>query len=914
MHINRKIYSAHVGRIRPVAFTLLALAASQLAFGQTATPAPEQKKDQNNTASTTPVKPEEVVKLDEFVVTGIRRSIEESIATKQEAVSVVESVSSEDIGKLPDISIAESIARLPGLAAQRVAGRASVISVRGLAPDFATTLLNGREQVSTGDNRGVEFDQYPSELISAVVVHKTPEASLVGQGLSGTLDMQTIHPLSFGHQTIALNARYQTNPYSLGAGSKSTGNRYSLTYIDQNADKTIGWAFGYAHLDDPIIARSAGSYGYGSGGSSDPGGLKTFDYWGTNKRNGYTAALEFRPNANFTTSFDAYYSKFKRVETDSGIETNTGWNGGVASGPTYTSTTTDALGTITGATEANVFPLARNIYNSRDDKLQAFGWNARYTMDKWAFVGDISYSRAQRQELNMETNAQYLDNNNNPVVDTVTYNFATGGMPTFKYGLNYADPTHIKVGPAIYGPGYGKSPSTDDKLTSYKIDVSRSFEKIFDTVDFGFNYGDREKFKHQPEAGLSTPNNGWSTLDTSVTYSPADLGFAGAGSSEAWNVPAVLAKYYLPYAPTDNQPWLIPKTWNVQEKIATYYGQLNLNSQQSWGKLRGNIGVQIKSVDQSSHSNIWDDNSGGPKPLTAGKKYTDVLPSLNLAFEFEGNQVLRFAAAKQVARPRLDQMKVSAEVGVDQSTGKPSGTGGNPELDPWRANAFDVSYEKYFDKHKGYFSIAGFYKKLTTYIYDQNNPNFDFSHYILGNPYATTTIGNFKQPLNGQGGNLSGAETSLSLPFNMFSPSLDGFGIVTSYTYNHSSIMIHDNSLGNGSAIALPGLSKSVANMTFYYEKNGFSARISERIRADFIGEVNGFGADRTLTYIKGEHVIDAQIGYDFKTGALKGLGLVLQCYNLNDAPYVEYVGTTDKINYYQKYGRTILFGANFRF
>ena len=108
--------------------------------------------------------------LEEIVVTGIRAGIESAIAVKQEASSIVEAISAEDIGKLPDASIAESISRLPGLAAQRVGGRAQVISVRGLSPDFATTLLNGREQVSTGDNRSVEFDQYPSELISSVLV------------------------------------------------------------------------------------------------------------------------------------------------------------------------------------------------------------------------------------------------------------------------------------------------------------------------------------------------------------------------------------------------------------------------------------------------------------------------------------------------------------------------------------------------------------------------------------------------------------------------------------------------------------------------------------------------------------------------------------------------------------------------
>ena len=122
------------------------------------TPAADQTEQEAAAAK----KRDDAKNLDTVVVTGIRGGIERAIDTKKNATSIVEAVSSEDIGKLPDISIAESIARLPGLAAQRVAGRAQVISVRGLSPDFATTLLNGRELVSTGDNRSVEFDQYPS--------------------------------------------------------------------------------------------------------------------------------------------------------------------------------------------------------------------------------------------------------------------------------------------------------------------------------------------------------------------------------------------------------------------------------------------------------------------------------------------------------------------------------------------------------------------------------------------------------------------------------------------------------------------------------------------------------------------------------------------------------------------------------
>jgi iron complex outermembrane receptor protein len=127
-------------------------------------------------------KVEETIEVIE--VKGFRQSLASSIAIKQESTSFVEAISAEDIGKLPDVSIAESLSRLPGLAGQRVNGRAQVISIRGMGPDFTTTLLNGRQQASSGDNRAPEFDQYPSELINGAVVYKSADASVVGMGLA----------------------------------------------------------------------------------------------------------------------------------------------------------------------------------------------------------------------------------------------------------------------------------------------------------------------------------------------------------------------------------------------------------------------------------------------------------------------------------------------------------------------------------------------------------------------------------------------------------------------------------------------------------------------------------------------------------------------------------------------------------
>jgi iron complex outermembrane receptor protein len=144
-------------------------------------------------------------------VTGIRSAIESAISAKKSADNIVEAISAEDIGKLPDATVAESVARLPGVTAQRnkITGRASSISVRGMSPDFNGATLNGREQASTGDSRGVEFDQFPAELLSQVLIYKTPDAGLVGQGLSSTIDLRTVRPLDFPKRAVAVSYREQ---------------------------------------------------------------------------------------------------------------------------------------------------------------------------------------------------------------------------------------------------------------------------------------------------------------------------------------------------------------------------------------------------------------------------------------------------------------------------------------------------------------------------------------------------------------------------------------------------------------------------------------------------------------------------------------------------------------------------------
>lgn len=164
---------------------------------------------------------------------------------------------------------------------------------------------------------------------------------------------------------------------------------------------------------------------------------------------------------------------------------------------------------------------------------------------------------------------------------------------------------------------------------------------------------------------------------------------------------------------------------------------------------------------------------------------------------------------------------------------------------------------------------------------------------------------------------MSGIELAVSLPFNLITPALNGFGIQASTSVTDSDIKIKDpdnsSSIGDG-PITLPGLSKNVTNLTIYYEAGGFEARVSQRTRSDFIGEIGNFNGNRTLRYVVGESIVDAQIGYNFTQGAYKGLGLLLQVNNLGDTAYQTYAGTKDRPLEYIKYGQTVLFGANYKF
>jgi len=856
------------------------------------------------------------------VVTGIRGSIENSTAIKKDSDQIVEAITAEDIGKLPDVSIAESISRLPGLTAQRVAGRAQVISLRGLAPDFAVTLLNGREQTSTSNDRSAEFDQYPSELIGGVTVYKTPDASMTSAGLSGTIDLRTVRPLDRRGRTIALNARGERNGNgSINDGWSRNGGRFSVSYIDQFLDNTFGVAVGYAHLDSPGQQKEYKSWYWGNNnklpaGNEDVTALKGAEVTATSrqqKRDGLMAVLDWKPNRDLRSVVDLYYSHFDQKEIMRGVM----WNSADSVG--YRDPVIENIGDVrmlTGGTLLNLEPIVRNDANHRKDDLFAAGWNTNWRADKWTLDGDLSYSKAKRKEETSETYAGLGRAGSGAADNNFGFQIPTGaGLPRFTPGVDLANPAIIKLtDPGGWGhDGTMHHPIVEDKLGAAKFNAKRELDNPFlRNVQAGLSYSKRDKSHEDISQRYALKNDrALTTVPGDIIQPSTSLAWAGIPGVLSFDPLAALNRFY-DKMPLDTD--VAQQDWAVTEKQSVGFVRFGIDTELGKIPVRGNAGVQYVHVNQQAEGKAV--NAGVITDLRDGASYHDVLPSLNLNFDlgnYVGDTYLRFGAAKTVARPRMSDMRAGIAAGVSQSTLEWNGSGGNPHLEPWRANSYDLSLEHYLSKGS-YVSAAYFFKDLKSYIYNQQRP-FDFTGFP--NPSTVipiSNIGTINQPANGQGGYVRGVELTASLQLNMLWNRLDGFGVQASASGTESSISPN----GPGTTEKLPGLSGVVANLTVFYEKNGFSARIAERYRSAFRGEVTGLFAQRSFSEILAEKQIDVQVGYEFQDGPYKNLGFLVQVNNLNNQPYQTKQGSAFASGAYAPeryttYGRQVLFGLNYK-
>jgi iron complex outermembrane recepter protein len=889
--------------------------------------APEEETQDNsaNPASPPNAASAEAGEGDEIVVTGFRASLANAVAEKKQRDQIIESVSAEDIGKLPDASIAESIARLPGLTSQRLSGRSNVISIRGFGPDFSQTLLNGREQTSTGDARAVEFDQYPSEVVRQVNVYKSPTASLVGQGLVGTVDIRTIRPLDFGgRQVFAIGARGSyADLGKLNAGSRDKGFRVNATFVDQNAADTFGIALAASYVDEPYQIQEFNAWGYpGAGTDADPyiiGGSKSFVTSTRLKRLGMQGTLQFRPTQALTATVDAFYSNFKDDQTKRGIELPLAWgNASLQPGSGKIENGFLVSGIATG-----VEGVLRNDAQERHANLYSGGLNLNYEGESGfnAFV-DIGYSRTDRNELILESYSGTGFGQNAGARDTIAFQASERGF-FFKPTLNYSDPNLIKLtdpqgwgGGVVPQVGYYNNRIVDDELWQFRGQVEKELEGGFlSAIKAGANYTMRDKSLTPDEALLRLAGGALEApIPSQFLLKPTNLSYLGLGPVVSYD-PRKLLKAGNVYALQSNtaNPDVVAKAYSVHEDLFTVYAQADISADLGSARLTGNFGVQAIHTTQSSEGSVI--SGGAIQPAEAEAKFWDVLPSMNLSLRLPSDLVFRLALAREIQRPRLDQMRIAVGYGFNQQEGIITGSGGNPFLRPTRANAIDFNIEKYFGR-TGYVALQLFYKDLKNFIYDPRETEFDFTGYPLSaadEALVGTRIGRLSTAVNLGGGDLYGAEAAATLPFSVFADALEGFGITGGVSYTKTNIRQDETA----DPEEIPGYSRWVANGTAFFERGGFSVRGSVRHRTTFQGELSGFGGNRTRRRALGETIVDAQIGYDFAAGSsLEGLSVYLQGQNLTDERFATIADPENRLTVldYQIYGRRFLAGFNYKF
>lgn len=894
----------------------------------------------------------EVDELEEITVTGIRAAIMTSVERKRTSSSIVEAISAEDLGKLPDQSIAESIARLPGLAAQRLDGRANVISIRGLAPDFTITTLNGREQVSANNNRAVEFDQYPAELINGVVIYKTPDASLTSQAVGGTVDMQTIKPLAYGEQAVVVNVRGEyADLGALNSGTSATGYRASASYVDQFMDDQLGVAIGYARLFSPTQEERWQAWGFpnAADGNLVLGGTKPYVKSNELTRDGVLGVIEFAPHdSRFRTTIDAYYSRFDDEQTLRGIEIPLAWSGAqLQDGYTVED------GLITQGQFNGVEAVVRNDFVDREAETVALGWNLEYMLsDNWTIQLDVSYSRVDRTESNMETYAGTGRGSGVGATDDLGFNIAPDGNAVFTHNLDYADPALMQLGgPLSWGwglfvagtypndrgqDGFINAPETDDELSAIRLSAEQvTNSNFFSTIEYGARFAKREKslldqgffltlreYDADPESFVTVP------VPDQFLLEPTSLDFIGMGDVLSYDARALFESGA--YIQTDealSTQSRLTNSWTVEEKTVQLYAQANIDTEFGSVPVTGNVGMQAVYTDQSSDGfaartvSVDGANRVVAEAVTEGTDYWDFLPSLNLSFSASDDVKIRLGVAKVLARAPMADMNAGFSFGFDQTALLFTGSGGNPNLQPFKTWQYDLALEYYF-ADGAYFSIAGFYKDILSFPFSQSE-EFDFSDVLGplgedlsfeqedGSVITLSPIGRRDFKDNVDGGKIYGVELSASIPLSIFAEALDGFGILGSASFTDSSI----TDPGSGEDITLPGLSKTVLNGTFYYEKHGFQARASVRHRSSFLGEVSALSLTRTLVDVKAETIVDAQFGYDLSEIGIEGLTALFQVNNLTNQEFVTFLnGDERQVRDYQNYGRNYLFGLNYRF
>ncbi|MBA6416413.1 TonB-dependent receptor [Colwellia sp. 6M3] len=584
-------------------------------------------------------------------VTGFRRSLIESINQKRFADTVSEQLTADDLGGLPDVSMADALTRLPGISAVRTGGQAAEINIRGMSGGFISTTLNGREQVSTSGQRSVEFDQYPSELISNAAVYKSPKVTLIEGGVAGTVELKTASPLK-NEKTHAftVNARGMFNDLAGDIpDAASSGHRFSVSYQGKFFDDSVGVALGYARLFQPSATTQFVGLAYSkskdvdniendSGGPEDcpeceyiGEGFELQHKGGEETRDGFVATLEWQPTDNFNLKFDGFYSKFDSEEFARGYRVKLEGDQAVISNPIIENNAVIG-GSFNRTSNSSTRIEIVNDDNTDYDEVKSLGLNADWDITERLNMNvDLSYSSATSEFRNgliwalvaEDANADSPNFDNN-----VSINYLLNGLNLPDVGLNQADAfTDLN---RVMVSKYGIYPYINkDEVSAVRLDFKYQLENdVFSSIEVGARYSEREYsndrsvFEYGSDSGfnlLEPPLNITEDMATVVnwqgdfSYFPSYLALDQDAVLNAW-FPNGIPQPVQTWGPTaggvvngagrgeGNTDWTLKESGQVFEDIFAVYIMANIDTEIGGLPVTGNIGVRMVDTKQSATS------------------------------------------------------------------------------------------------------------------------------------------------------------------------------------------------------------------------------------------------------------------------------------------------------------------------
>lgn len=874
---------------------------------------------------------------DEIVVTGFRQSLAAALDLKKNATGVVDAIVADDIADFPDLNLAESLQRVPGVAIDRQAGEGRRVTVRGLGGDFTRVRINGMEALSTtggsdasgGTNRSRAFDfnTFAAELFNELVVRKTQSASIEEGSLGANVELKTAQPFDFDTGwTGALSVQGLYNDLvdevsPRGAGLLSYTNPEgtfgflgSIAYSDRNIREE---GFSTVRFDDLGTFRSVN--GASCSTSPLPADCATvrnsyyariprygrLDY--DQERLGLTGSLQFAPTEKTTLSIDGLYSEFNGERDENFLEVFIRSN---TDNLDITSFNVNSDGVLESLT-ANVQPDASNgIIPVRSER--------RRDILKTEFVqltGDLEHEFSDRLRGNVFAGFSESDFSI-PQQATVFFDAAN---PVIGYNLDFSQNLET---PSV---SFGQFDVTDPSnflFTQFR-NRPQSTKNTFETLqaNLAFDLNDNvtlsagaswKQFEFSTDeiraegsvtdvAGINAFIPVTSALADSITGFGDGLG-APSGVDTSWVTPNFDAAVNL--VNLLNFPGAVRQqdTRSVEETDKGAYVQADFNTLLGDMPVRGDIGVRYVKTDVSSTGFL----SGNE--VTLERDYDDWLPALNLVAEVSDAFLVRGGIAKVMARPSLGNLTPGGS--IDTFNGPPFAINqGNPGLDPFRATTFDVSFEYYFD-NEALVAVSLFHKDIDSFFTTADTIETTFSQTGFPNSVAgaTSPLGELladgldpaveiNQVINGDDAKVSGFEVVYQQPFT-FLP-VDGFGFVGNYTYVDSDDII--------------GFSPNSWNATLYYENDKFEARITGAGRDAYqTRRPNGSGR----TEGREERGVASTFNLDFAASYMlrENVELTFEAINLTDEFEHQTFDRLELPTLYHHTGRNFLVGARLKF